>query len=92
MFKDTIKMFLALLIGLVFFGSSSIAGDVTQSRLNDSENEPQNWIHHHGNYEAHRFSALTDINKSNVGDLKVAFTSSIEKSTMIWTLKMKKRS
>ena len=68
------RLFLTLMLFLMFGAANSIAGDVNQARLNDSENEPQNWIHHHGNYEAHRFSALTDINKSNVGDLKVAFT------------------
>ena len=40
----------------------------------NSEREPGNWITHHGNYEAHRFSGLSEINKDNVKDLKVAFT------------------
>ena len=53
---------------------TALAGNVTHERLVDSENEPGNWINHHGNYEAHRFSGLTEINKSNVADLKVAFT------------------
>ena len=54
--------------------STAVAGDVTTQRLLESEKEPQNWLNHHGNLEAHRFSGLTQINKSNVKELKVAFT------------------
>lgn len=53
---------------------AAIAGDVTHERLINSEREPGNWINHHGNYEAHRFSGLAEINRDNVKDLKVAFT------------------
>lgn len=50
------------------------AADVTSDRLINSEREPQNWLNHHGNLEAHRFSGLKQINKSNVKNLRVAFT------------------
>ena len=56
------------------FAINSYAGDVTPERLANSEAEPGNWLNHHGNYEAHRYSALDQINKDNVKDLKVAFT------------------
>ena len=65
---------LAVLLGLTVFAMTALAGNVTHERLVNSENEPGNWINHHGNYEAHRFSGLTQINKSNVADLRVAFT------------------
>ena len=54
--------------------ATAFAADVTRDRLVNSEREPQNWLNHHGNYEAHRFSGLDQINKSNVKNLKVAFT------------------
>jgi|SRR5689334_6997998 alcohol dehydrogenase (cytochrome c) len=54
--------------------ATAFAADVTPDRLANSEREPQNWLNHHGNYEAHRFSGLDQINKSNVKNLKVAFT------------------
>jgi len=57
---------------VVSFGSQ--ARDVTHERLVNSESEPGNWLNHHGNYEAHRYSALDQINTENVKDLKVAFT------------------
>ena len=47
---------------------------VTFDRILHSDQEPQNWLNHHGNLEAHRFSGLDQINKSNVKNLRVAFT------------------
>ena len=66
---------------LVSWAASSVSGpaesgaaEVTTDRLINSEREPQNWLNHHGNLEAHRFSSLKQINKSNVKNLRVAFT------------------
>ena len=51
------------------------AGDqVTQERLLNSDKEAGNWLQHHKNYSATRFSSLREINKSNVKNLKVAWT------------------
>ncbi|MEA2904228.1 MAG: hypothetical protein QOI12_1615 [Alphaproteobacteria bacterium] len=54
--------------------SSSLAGaaDVTFERLRKPE--PQNWLTNHGDYDSHRFSALDKINKSNVKNLRLAFS------------------
>ena len=54
--------------------SAAFAADVTPDRLAHSEREPQNWLNHHGNLQAHRFSGLDQINRSNVKNLRVAFT------------------
>jgi alcohol dehydrogenase (cytochrome c) len=54
--------------------AAASAADVSPDRLAQSEREPQNWLNHHGNLEAHRFSGLDQINKDNVKNLKVAFT------------------
>jgi len=50
------------------------AADVTQPRLENADGEPHNWLLPFQNYGSHRYSRLTQINKSNVGNLKVAFT------------------
>src|ERR1700741_2444475 len=51
------------------------AGDqVTQHRLVNSDGEAGNWLQHHKNYSATRFSSLREINKGNVKNLKVAWT------------------
>jgi alcohol dehydrogenase (cytochrome c) len=63
----------AILAGIGLAATAG-AAEVTQERLINSEREPQNWLNHHGNLEAHRFSGLDQINRSNVGVLRVAFT------------------
>lgn len=46
----------------------------TSQRLLQASKEPHNWLHHHGTYNAHHFSNLSEINRVNVGNLKVAWT------------------
>src|ERR1700730_17242687 len=50
------------------------AADMTQERALNPQREPQNWILHHGNYQGHRFSLLTDISADTVKNLKPMFT------------------
>ncbi len=71
--KPSLARLAAILAGALVSGSA-LAGDVTADRLANSEKEPQNWLNHHGNLEAHRFSGLDQINTKNVKKLKVAFT------------------
>ena len=52
----------------------SAADEVNQERLLNVDKEPGNWLHHHQNYSAHRFSTLKEINRDNVKNLKVAWT------------------
>src|SRR5436309_11204313 len=48
------------------------AADVTYERL--LKPEPQNWLMHHSDFGAQRFSALDQINKTNAKNLRLAFT------------------
>lgn len=50
----------------------ALAEDVTFDRLLNPE--PGNWLTNNRTYDANRYSPLDEINKENVGDLKVAFT------------------
>ena len=50
------------------------AAEVTGERLLSPDKEPQNWLHHHHDYAATRFSKLDQINAQTVKDLKVAWT------------------
>jgi alcohol dehydrogenase (cytochrome c) len=50
------------------------AADMTAERALNPQREPQNWILHHGNYQGHRFSPLTEINADSVKNLRPAFT------------------
>ncbi len=51
--------------------ASAHAADVTYERLVNPE--PQNWLQHHRDYSAQRYSPLDVINKSNIKNLKLAF-------------------
>src|SRR6266704_888404 len=68
---------LATVVAAVGFASAvpaRAADEVTHDRLLNADKEPGNWLHHHKNFSATRFSSLKDINKDNVKNLKVAWT------------------
>jgi alcohol dehydrogenase (cytochrome c) len=54
--------------------SPARADDVTPQRLLNADKEPGNWLLHHKDFSATRFSSLNEINAGNVRNLKVAWT------------------
>ena len=50
------------------------ADEVTQERLVNADKESGNWLLHHKDFSGHRFTDLTQINKTNVKGLHVAWT------------------
>src|SRR5262245_52148934 len=46
---------------------------VSQDRLNNAMNEPQNWLLMNGDYGATRYSKLTQINRDNVKNLRMVW-------------------
>ena len=69
-------------VAVVFALVSSLSAQVTYERILKSESEPGNWLTYSGNYSAHRFSALTQINDQNVSNLKPLWayqTNSLQK-------------
>src|ERR1700741_2743637 len=46
---------------------------VSQDRLINASNEPQNWLLMNGDYGATRYSKLTQINRENVRNLRMAW-------------------
>ncbi len=53
---------------------ASRAGEVTQERLLNADQEQGNWLTHHKEFSAQRFSPLGQINRETVKNLKVAWT------------------
>jgi alcohol dehydrogenase (cytochrome c) len=51
--------------------AAALPGQVTFDRLLHAEREPQNWLTYSGAYDSHRFSPLTQINRSNVKNLQM---------------------
>ncbi len=57
--------------------ATTVAGQysitVNKERLVNAQNEPQNWLLMNGDYGSQRFSKLTAINRSNVGQLRMVW-------------------
>jgi alcohol dehydrogenase (cytochrome c) len=51
----------------------AVADGVTFDRLKQARDEPQNWLTYYGAYDGQRFSALDQINRDNVAELKPAW-------------------
>jgi alcohol dehydrogenase (cytochrome c) len=49
------------------------AADMTYERAVNADSEPGNWLLHHKDFAAHRYSSLNEINAGNVKNLHVAF-------------------
>ncbi len=46
---------------------------IDEQRINNADSEPGNWLAHGRNYEEHRFSPLTEINRETIGQLGLAW-------------------
>ncbi|HQR35215.1 MAG TPA: PQQ-dependent dehydrogenase, methanol/ethanol family [Blastocatellia bacterium] len=62
---------LCLFVPLSLLLSISFAqAQVGCDRIRHAETEPQNWLTYSGNYQSHRYSPLSQINTTNVAQLK----------------------
>lgn len=66
-----------LLVLLVLIGVAALPGQVPYDRILNSHLEPGSWLTYSGNYLGHRYSALDQINRSNVDRLKPAWNYQI---------------
>lgn len=64
------------------FGSALVAAQVPYDRLVRAGEEPHNWLTYSGNYPAHRFSPLTEINRDTVEDLKTIWVYQVGQVTL----------
>jgi alcohol dehydrogenase (cytochrome c) len=62
-----------ILILITLLAAASPA-DVTYDRLLHPDREPHNWLSYSGNYAGHRYSPLTQINRSNVRNLQLKWS------------------
>jgi alcohol dehydrogenase (cytochrome c) len=62
-----------VLILIPLLAAASTA-DVTYDRLLRAEREPHNWLSYSGNYAGHRYSPLTQINRTNVKNLQLKWS------------------
>ncbi len=66
----------AVLMAVSLLSTPAMA-EVTAKRLQESASEPQNWLNHHKDYSASRFSTLDQINAGNVKNLRLAWTMAL---------------
>src|SRR5262249_29185237 len=68
---------LTTLVGIIVASALISAADykitVSQDRLNNAINEPQNWLLMNGDYGATRYSKLTQINRDSVRNLRMVW-------------------
>ena len=53
---------------------------MSYQRLLNAEKEPQNWLTYAGSYKSHRYSPLTQINRQNAGQLKLAWAYQMQRA------------
>src|SRR5690242_4645455 len=66
-------MIVRMLVLLALVAAASPA-EVTYDRLLHADREPHNWLSYSGNYSGHRYSPLTQINRSNVKNLQLKWS------------------
>ncbi len=52
----------------------ALPAHVTYDRLLRADREPENWLSYSGNYAGHRYSPLSQINRTNVKNLQLKWT------------------
>src|SRR4029078_8827564 len=67
------EMKAAAVAALVVALSSTAFSQVPFRRIASSDTDPSSWLTYSGNYQAQRFSALTQIGRQNVTQLKPAW-------------------
>jgi len=63
---------------LYFFSMSSLVAQVPSERITKAPTEPESWLTYSGDYQAHRFSRLHQIDRSNVNRLKIVWMYQIK--------------
>lgn len=76
---------LGFLLSVLLATASPASAQVTAERIRNAAAEPQNWLTYAGNYQSHRHSALTQINRQNVAQLKTAWVYQIRQPGIIET-------
>ena len=71
------KRLIIALLALSFHANAQ----VSYERLRNAANETDNWMTYSGTYRSERYSALDQINKDNVDDLKVIWAYQMQPAT-----------
>ena len=72
------RYILALALACCLLAAMAAPAQVPYKRIVDARAEPGNWLTYSGNYQAHRFSPLTQITRQNVVRLKPVWVYQID--------------
>jgi alcohol dehydrogenase (cytochrome c) len=64
---------------------AGLSAQVSYDRIANAGKEPSNWLTYSGNYQSHRFTSLSQINKSNVAQLKPAWIYQMRRTGIVET-------
>jgi alcohol dehydrogenase (cytochrome c) len=74
----------AILVALAL-GSVTTFAQVPYQRIVAADTEPSNWLTYSGNYQSHRYSALNQINRQNVAQLKPFWIYQVRRTGIVET-------
>lgn len=75
------RLSVAILAGALTLSTAAFAAEMTQERLENADKETGNWLMVHRTYDAHRYSPLEEINKDNVGNLRLSFVTQFDQAS-----------
>src|SRR5439155_8062529 len=73
----TLMTLASVLLGTALVSGADYKITVSQDRLINAMNEPQNWLLMNGNYGSTRYSKLTQINRDNVKNLRMVWAMAL---------------
>src|SRR5215510_7504347 len=79
------KFKLAAMLCLALAIAATVFAQVPYRRIATSDTDPSSWLTYSGNYQAQRFSALNQINRQNIGQLKLAWVYQMRNSGIVET-------
>src|SRR5262245_41419277 len=72
-------------LSLLLWINASAVAQVPYRRIAAADSDPSSWLTYSGNYQAQRYSALTQINRQNVAQLKLAWVYQMRNSGIVET-------
>jgi len=77
--------FALLLLAATLAGAGPLSAQVTAARIRNADAEPHNWLTYAGNYQSHRHTTLSQINRDNVAQLRTAWVYQIRRAGIVET-------
>ena len=74
-----------MIVLLIAAGRATMSAQVPYPRIAAADRTPSDWLTYSGNYQSHRFSSLTQINRQNVSQLRPAWIYQVRRTGIVET-------